>query len=166
MQNLSEDVLMALRNKSTLPRALRHHQQRVHAVHGAAEQSMPPIPTDTTFEIPGRFQSFVLYASGPADNDRLILFDCNELLDGLTRATVWLADGTFKVVPEIFFQLYTIHFQLNHGVNPAAVYCLTKNKTRATYDGLLDEIVRQIPTAAPSLILTDFDNGCVPQPIS
>src|SRR5688572_13491131 len=122
---------------------------------------MLPIPTDTTFETRERFQSFVLYDSGLADNDRLILFGCNELLDGLATATVWLADGTFKVIREIFFQLYTIHFQLNHGVNPAAVYCLTKNETRATYDLLLDEIVRQIPTAAPSLILTDFESAAM-----
>jgi len=158
MQNLSNDVLMALPKKSTLSRALRQHRQRVN---GAAEQILPPIPTDATFVTPDRFTSFVLFDSGPADNDRLILFGCNELLDGLARATIWLADGTFKVVPEIFFQLYTIHFQFNHGVNPAAVYCLTKNKTRATYDRLLDEIVRQIPTAAPSVILTDFESAAM-----
>ena len=38
-------------------------------------------------------------------NIGVIIFGCNELLDGLARATIWLADGTFKVVPEIFFQL-------------------------------------------------------------
>jgi len=46
----------------------------------------------------------VLYDSGPGD-DRLILMGCAELLDGLARADLWLADGTFKVVPNVFFRL-------------------------------------------------------------
>jgi hypothetical protein len=38
----------------------------------------------------------VLLDSGPGD-DGVILIGCEELLDSLRRATVWMADGTFKV---------------------------------------------------------------------
>jgi len=34
------------------------------------------------------------------------LMGCAELLDGLARADLWLADGTFKVVPNI--NMFTI----------------------------------------------------------
>jgi len=121
---------------------------------------MPPIPVDSGFEISERFKEFVLFDSGPGD-DRLIIFGCNELLDGLARASVWLADGTFKVVPSIFFQLYTVHFQLVQGINPAALYCLLMNKTRTTYDVLVTEIQRLIPTAAPTVIMTDFESAAM-----
>ena len=76
------------------------------------------------------FQDLVLFHSG-SDSDRLILLGKRELLDGLARAKLWLADGTFKVVPSLFFQLYTIHFELVSGINSAAVYCLVQNKTQA-----------------------------------
>ena len=38
------------------------------------------------------FKDMVLYDSGPGD-DRMILMGCAELLDGLARADLWLADG-------------------------------------------------------------------------
>ena len=78
----------------------------------------------------------ILYDSG-CGNDRIILMGCNELLDGLARADVWLSDGTFKVVPGIFFQLYSIHFNFGSGINPAAVYRLLTNKTAETYNRVL-----------------------------
>ena len=46
---------------------------------------------------------------------------CVEVLDavdGLARADLSLADGTFKVVPNIFFQLYSIHFDFFHVTVP------------------------------------------------
>ena len=83
------------------------------------------------------------------------------LLDGLARSDVWLADGIFKVVPSIYFQLYSIHFQFINGVNPAAVYCLLPNKTRATYDRLIAELKNFIPNASPKTILTDFESAAM-----
>lgn len=154
---LPDHVLMALPKKTTLSRALRLHRQKSHDSRGAA---MPPVPQDTDFDIPQRFADFVQHDSG-AGTDRIIVFGCAELLDGLARATMWLADGTFKVVPTLFFQLYTIHFQSVNGVNPAALYCLLPNKTRATYDRLVSEIRRLIPLAAPAVILTDFETAAM-----
>ena len=123
---LTNDVLMALLKKATLSRALHLHRQHLHV----SDQAMPPIPGDTNFVMPPKFADFVLYDSGPGE-ERIIILGCNELLDALARASMWLADGTFKVVPSLFFQLYTIHFQFVHGINPAALYCLLKNKTRS-----------------------------------
>ena len=89
--------------------------------------------------------------------DRIIILGCSALLVSMVRAPMWLADGTFKVVPSIFLQLYSIHFQLVNGINPAGLYCLLPNKTRATYDRVLTEILRLIPLANPTVILTDFE---------
>ena len=122
---LPDHVLMALPKKATLFRALRLHGQKSQDSIGAA---MPPVPQDTDFDIPQRFADFVQYDSG-AGTDRIIVLGCAELLNGLACATMWLADGTFKVVPALFFQLYTIHFQSVNGVNlkpHCTAFCLTK----------------------------------------
>ena len=39
------------------------------------------------------------------------------------------------------------------------LYCLLPNKTRATYDRVLTEILRLIPSATPTVILTDFESA-------
>ena len=123
-------------------------------------QPLPGIPTDLNFEIPERFINLILFDSGTGA-DRLIMLGCHELLDGLARAEVWLADGTFKVVPSIFFQMYSIHFSFQAGINPAALYCLLTNKTSDTYTRILEELQRLIPLAAPRTILLDFERAAM-----
>ena len=102
----------------------------------------------------------VLYDSR-RDGDRILIFGSNELLDGLARAKLWLADGTFKVFPSIFFQLYTIHFELVPGNNPVAVYCLVQNKAKPTYDIILQQLKTLIPAASPERILVDFETAAM-----
>ncbi|CAK8673784.1 unnamed protein product [Clavelina lepadiformis] len=142
-RDLEPGVLMALPKKQSLKRTLQRKRRDMLTAHcTAALQS----PMDTNFTILETFQRMILHDSGPGNN-RLILLGSRDLLDGLARAKLWLADGTFKVVPSLFFQLYTVHFELVPGLIPAAVYCLVQNKTRATYDRILDAIKTMIPTA-------------------
>ena len=66
-----------------------------------------------------------------------------------------------KVAQLLFFQLYTIHFELAPGINSAAVYCLLQNKTQAVYAHVLDEIKRMIPLANPEKILLNFESVAI-----
>lgn len=159
MAQLDDHVLMALPKRSTLSRTLRRHKTKISSA-ATSGRPLPAIPTDLTFEIPDEFADIIRYDSGPGDN-RLILISCPELLDGLGRASLWLADGTFKVVPTLFFQLYSIHFDFGHGVCPAAVYCLLTNKTAETYNRLHHELNNLIPTAAPRSVLVDFERAAI-----
>jgi len=69
---------------------------------GNGDTPLSAIPKDLLFDILESFADIVVFDSGTGDN-RLILISCPELLDGLARASMWLADGTFKVVPSVFF---------------------------------------------------------------
>ena len=91
----------------------------------------------------------------------MILMVCAELLDGLAQADLWLADGTFKVVLDVFFQLYSIHFDFGSGIHPAALYCLLTNKTSSTYNRVLAELQRQIQRATPPTILMYFEKAAM-----
>ena len=92
----SNQTLMALPRLTAVNRALQRHRQKV------LDSSLPPVPRDLSFQIPDAFADVVLFDSGPGD-DRIIIMGCDELLDGLGRADIWLADGTFKIVPGMFF---------------------------------------------------------------
>jgi len=122
---LDNDVLMALPKRNSVARTLQRARQKA-ATAAAGGTPLPPVPADLQFTIPSAFMDMVLYDSGPGD-DRIIMMGCAELLDGLARADLWLADGTLKVVPNVFFQLYSIHFDFRSGIHPAAVYCLLTN---------------------------------------
>lgn len=159
MADLAPHVLMALPKKTSLHRVLRRHRQAALSKNDN-RQTLPLLPTDLSFEFPWRFINLLLFDSGPGA-DRLLILGDRTLLDGLARSDVWLADGTFKVVPSIYFQLYSIHFQFVNGVNPAAVYCLLTNKTRGTYDRLVNELKNLIPNASPKTILTDFEQAAM-----
>ena len=156
--SLGDQVLMALPKRATLSRLLRlHRHQHLNKQPCVA---LPPAPNDLMFQFPDKYVEFLLHDSGPGANRIIILGDVG-LLDGLARSAIWIADGTFKLVPILFFQLYTIHFQYASGINPAAVYCLLTNKTRETYDRVMVELKRLIPSAAPSVILTDFETAAM-----
>jgi hypothetical protein len=150
---------MALPRRAVVTRTLQRRRQQLVRRDGAGNL-LPPVPTDLTFAIPEQFREMVKFDTGPGEN-RVVLMACDELLDGLARADVWLADGTFKVVPGIFFQLYSIHFSFGHGINPAAVYCLLTSKTAETYATVLRAMKTLIPLAAPTKILVDFERAAM-----
>lgn len=157
--NLTDDVLMALPKRPTMTRALQRHRQKI-ITNNNGGVVLPPLPVDHNFDIPEMYREMVLYDTG-AGQQRLIILGTDVLLDGLARADVWLADGTFSVVPTLFFQLYSIHFQFGSGINPVALYCLLTNKTGASYKQLLDAVKLLVPSANPRKVLVDFEKAAM-----
>ena len=43
------------------------------------------------------------------DNKRVLMFTTSANINYLAQSSIWIMDGTFKTVPTIFRQLYTIH---------------------------------------------------------
>ena len=151
---LDDHVLMALPKRATLNRALQRRRRKINnQANGGIP--LPPVPTDQAFDLPDSFIDMVLHDTGAGSN-RMLVLGSRELLDGLARADVWLADGTFKVVPSIFFQLYSVHFNFVSGINPAAIYCLVINKTAMTYQAILQQLRVLVPLASPRTVLVDF----------
>lgn len=65
----------------------------------------------------------------------MIVLATEENLQLLSNAGVWLANGTFKISPPLFTQLYIVHGLVNNPVVPL-VYALLPNKTMNTYERL------------------------------
>ena len=64
--------------------------------------------------------------------------------------------------PQVFFQVYTIHAQVNGQVLPC-VFSLLPNKAERTYDRLFQEIINLIPNFedGPMSILLDFERAAM-----
>ena len=80
------------------------------------------------------------------------------MLSLLQESLSWYADGTFKVVPEQFFQLYTIHAEKGSTIIPC-IYALLTKKTQATYKKLFTKILEINPELNPFLIMVDFEKA-------
>jgi len=81
-------------------------------------------------------ERFLLFDNGPGSNERIIIFLLDEGLLHLSEADTWFCDGNFKLCPEFFLQLYVIRVKkYDKFINP--IFCLLQNKTRSTYEEML-----------------------------
>jgi hypothetical protein len=65
-------------------------------------------------------------------------------------------DGTFKIAPNLFSQVFVILGSHNSGVHPC-LYALLPNKNQATYNRLLVEIKNLAPGIIAGSISVDFE---------
>ena len=72
----------------------------------------------------------------------------------------FMSDGTFKVVPEIFYQLYIIHAVCRDHIIPTS-YALLGRKDASTYERLLNEILKFVPEWMPVSMMIDYEKVCV-----
>ena len=69
------------------------------------------------------YQLFKIFDSGPGD-DRIIMFTTDSNLALLRESMRFAGDGTFKVSPTLWYQIYTIHAMKN-GYTVPCVYART-----------------------------------------
>ena len=100
--------------------------------------------------------SFIIF---PGD-DRILIFASREQLHKLQAAQDFLVDGTFKVVPEIFYQLFIIHAIYRQHTIPV-VCALLRRKDAGTYSRLFDEIDKIAATWLPASAMMDFEQASI-----
>ncbi|CAF1369872.1 unnamed protein product [Adineta ricciae] len=100
--------------------------------------------------------------------ERILLFTTTENLRWLQEAKFWIMDGTFKTVPTLFRQLYSIHAPAGGNVNfqiVPLVYALMSLKSEELYQRLfqtLNELAEENNLELnPQFILTDFEKGSI-----
>ena len=72
----------------------------------------------------------------------------------------FLVDGTFKIVAEIFYQVYIFHAVYRGHVVPV-LYALLRRKNVHTYQNLVHQILRFAPNWHPVSIMLDFEQACI-----
>ena len=102
---------------------------------------------------------FLQYDSG-AEENRILIFGTEESKRVLELSENWQADGTFKVTPPIFAQVYSIHAS-RHGDLVPAFYCLLPNKAQETYERLFRAVRQLMPNAHPTSFLVDFEMSAI-----
>ena len=82
-------------------------------------------------------ENMLLWDSGAsAGTRRSILIGTERNLDILKESQHWYVDGTFKVVPSLFYQMVSVHGQLPSGWSIPCCYALLPGKTESLYTEL------------------------------
>ena len=114
------------------------------------------------FEIPDEYgkldngEQFLRYDSGIDDHQRILIFASERALEDIASYCHWACDGTFKIVPEQWYQLMCIHVQVNGSTFPR-VFALLPNKTRQTYESVFEQLKILQPNVNPIDLMADFE---------
>lgn len=127
----------------------------------------PPLPKDReSIDLNDEFtklkgDNFVIFNT--EGNEKMIGFGTEKFLEILCTSqstkTIYM-DGTFKVVPKLFYQLYTIHAFYRKQMFPF-VYILLPNKSEKTYSKMFDELKNAATRLGyifqPNTIMVDYE---------
>ncbi|XP_068213377.1 uncharacterized protein [Palaemon carinicauda] len=156
---VEDGALAALLATSSLSRNIRRWRQQTSCAL--------PIPSARFgFDIPLEYSklesgdTFLQYDSGVEDEERILIFASSTGLDDLVKYSNWAGDGTFKVCPSIYYQLYTIHIQIGQFSVPR-VFALLPDKKEATYDRLFSPLNTLRPEIHPELYMIDFEKAAI-----
>ncbi|KAG0437441.1 hypothetical protein DMUE_3682 [Dictyocoela muelleri] len=98
---------------------------------------------------------FLDYDSGCLDPERLLIFINSEKIMHLENSSIWLGDGTFKMAPSGFFQIYIIYAKIFENFFPL-LYAILPNKTEKTYLKFFAIVAKLIKNNCPNYIIMDF----------
>ncbi|CAF2120320.1 unnamed protein product [Rotaria magnacalcarata] len=90
---------------------------------------------------------------------KLIIFTTKSNLSILKQYKHWFADGTFKVCPDEFYQLFTLHAMMKNSIIPL-VYGLLIGKSTNDYNLFFEKVLEQ-DNFQPDSIMTDFETGTI-----
>lgn len=100
------------------------------------------------------------------ENDVIIILGTLSNVRHLSNSKIWLMDGTFKVVPTLFRQLFTIHGMIGTNENNEIVpliYCIMTRKTQKLYEEMLFSLFKfacdNNIQLNPEYILSDFEQA-------
>lgn len=159
----SPSVSMCLPSQAALRQVV--YREKKKALH------TPKEPTSFDFEIDPEAiflegESFVIKDKIFSANRRVTLFSNKKLIAYLCEADYLIMDGTFKIVPTIYQQLYTIHGPVaNGGKTFPLVFILCTHKDKASYDMMFDLLLEYCSDhdvlLDPSFIILDFEKAAM-----
>ena len=161
LRNISDDATVHLPIVGNLRRTIRSQRQtRNHYPIPASREEIPKIPNEFRFLENG--EEFLQYDSGADDVNRILIFGTYQNLQLLNNSEQWFVDGTFKVCPTLFFQLYTVHAQNNGRILPC-IFRLLPNKFQTTYTEFFVQVrnLAILHGDGPNAILFDFGQATI-----
>ena len=107
---------------------------------------------------------FIVENKQPRVFDSCIIFGSDIGLTVLAKSRSWYSDGTFKIAPPQFQQVYIIQAKYKGKMIPC-IFGLLTGKTEEVYKAMIHEIKTVCLVigveAKPELVLTDFEQAII-----
>ena len=130
VSKLSDQAIATLPNLQNIKRTVQRIRQR-HQNPLTLPTDRDSLVIDAQYLKTARNRTFLQFDSGAVDQ-RILIFSTEKQLKMLENANYIYLDGTFSVVPELYFQLYTILVTYINHILPAA-YILLPGKHLVVY---------------------------------
>ena len=186
LTNVDAGVLSQLPEQNSLLRTIRRKRQQSVPQAPRKLSHLRQLPADLELSLTG--ERFLLFDSHPCDDDydddeddfvieeeqvedtgsRVLVFATRRNIELLCQSPTWFVDGTFKVSPSIFTQVFTImglverRNQLGETVALPLVYALLPGKRTELYEEVLRAVRGaveryRIHACVPLKIVSDFE---------
>ncbi|CAF4371841.1 unnamed protein product [Rotaria magnacalcarata] len=150
-------MLARLPNFKHIKRNIQRQRKKKDLSQGPQEKTFTMIPKILTITL--RKDTFLQFDSGPGDN-RLVIFASVEQLKLLEDTKEILIDGTFKITPLIFAQLYTTHGVYRNDLFPL-IFALLRDKQQQSYKRSIKELCHLCPAWFPKSNMVDFEKVAI-----
>lgn len=105
-------------------------------------------------------EHFLLHDNGAGSPNRVIVFATRTMLTALeTRCDMYAGDGTFKICPTLFEQLYVVLGRVDGRYWLPLTFALMENRNKASYEVLFTAVHEAIPNWRPALWYQDFEQA-------
>jgi len=144
-------------------------KQLCERVHRAIKPNKIDVSSNN-FNIPKNLITFkeeeIVKIDFKAGENRIIGFSTNKLVKFMAENDLISCDGTFKVVPKPFYQLYIFYTHLNDAFYLPTFFFLLQDKKRTTYVQILrqlkDFFLNKLNIIwCPKYIMLDFENAMI-----
>jgi hypothetical protein len=141
-------------------------------IHRERHQNTPIEPEDRhQFNVPAQYMTTIDGRVFCRDlnfpNFRILMFVTDNNIFKLSNAECWLIDGTFKTVPGIFKQLFTIHAKVGdtNGRVVPLFYALMTSKSERCYTQCFEELKALANglnvNLRPAFFISDFEKASI-----
>lgn len=154
-------------SRSALPsdHAIKQAIQRTRSRHAPSEpNTLAELDIPTNLRIVEGEHFFI--KDRDVGTEKILIFSTVSNLVHLQKSEIWIMDGTFKTVPRLFHQLYSIHGFVGTGENKSImplVFALMTSKSQECYSALFQEIIDFAANndieLNPVRVLTDFEQA-------
>ena len=162
MVNLRTTAATNLPNLSNLRRNIRRQQQEQNVLaNPPKKEDVPVLPHE--YQMTGTGKRFLFFDTGVGDVNRMFIFATNDGIDMLANSSQRFGNGTFKLCPQIFSQIYSIHALVNHDVLPCD-FAFLPSKAEIVYEQFFTMVcnaVRNNNGNDPDGSLVDFETAAI-----
>ncbi|XP_068225227.1 uncharacterized protein [Palaemon carinicauda] len=163
LSQLDSSVVPYVGSKETLSKMIRRVRKEGNQEPNDLQDMF--IPEEYSKTLAG--ETFLVKESS-IGNDNILLFTTHSNVKKLKDANFWIMDGTFKTVPTVFKQLYTIHApvgpQERSRILPLVYVLMTRKNIESyvqVFRDLLDYAAESDIVLSPEMIITDFEIGVI-----